>query len=69
MGFIISVILVKDASKFTQLELRQEKDKKRKIQQGKKPQNNDEGSESLRARAISTTEENDKTIDNRSIHQ
>ena len=63
LGFIVSVVLVKDTSKFTELELQQDKEEQLKRQQEKKLETSDEGSESPRARETLTKEENDKPID------
>jgi MFS family permease len=59
LGFIISVILVKDTSKFTELELRQEKEERIKREQQK---NQEEGDESSKIRKKLTTEKSEALV-------
>jgi MFS family permease len=62
LGFIISVVLVKDTSRFTELELRQEQEEKVKREQQKNQEERVESSEAREKRAIidfsSVTENN-----------
>ena len=59
LGLIISVILVKDTSRFTELELRQEKEEKLKREQ---QENQEEGDESSKIRKKLTTEKSEAFV-------
>jgi MFS family permease len=60
LGFIISVTLVKDTSRFTELELRQDKEEKQKRERPKSAEEEDESSE---AREKPTREKNNALTD------
>jgi MFS family permease len=64
LGFIISVVLVKDTSRFTELELRQEKEEKVKREQQK---NQDERDENSEAREKPTREKSEGLINYNSV--
>jgi MFS family permease len=64
LGFIISVVLVKDTSRFTELELRQEQEEKVKREQQKNQEERDESSVIREKRA---SEKSEALIDNNSV--
>lgn len=59
LGFIISIVLVKDTSRFTELELRQEQEEQLKRDQQKKQEERDESSEGSEMREKPTRESRD----------
>ncbi|MGC1131515.1 MAG: MFS transporter [Nitrososphaeraceae archaeon] len=59
IGFIISVVLVKDTSRFTELELRQEKEEKLRREQQK---NQEEGDENSKIKEESITEKSEAPV-------